>query len=156
MIHMLIGIQGSGKTTFSKILKEKLHCDIVSSDGIRKSHPEFKEDMVWPEIYRLIGEDVKMDRDVIYDATNITPKVRKRFMDNINLVTNNHPFKIMAYFIDTPLEECIERVKIRNENKNEIYLPIEVISSYYHSLIKPTIDEGFVKINIVKNNEIVE
>ena len=154
MIHLLIGIQGSGKTTFSKVLSKKLNCQIVSSDGTRNLHPTWTEDLIWPEIYRLIAEEVRNGKDVIFDATNITQKVRKRFIDNMK--EHLDEFHLAAYFIDTPLDECIKRVEIRNTLPNERILPIEVISSYHNSLIMPTFDEGFEEINIVQNEQIVK
>lgn len=151
MIHMLIGIQGSGKTTFSKMLAEKLHCSVVSSDATRNLHPDWSEEQIWPEVYHLISDAVLSEQDIVFDATNITPKVRQRFKENIDRLTNNYHYEMIAYVIDTPLDVCIERVKRRNEMAGERYLPIEVISSYYHSLIKPTLDEGFKEIKVIEN-----
>ena len=34
---MLIGIQGSGKTTYSKVLKEKYDARVISTDKIRQT-----------------------------------------------------------------------------------------------------------------------
>ena len=154
MLHLLVGIQGSGKTTFSKELSQKLNCPLVSSDGVRNIHPTWSEDLIWPEIYRLIAESLKKNEDVVYDATNITPKVRKRVKDNIEQL--GATFKAIAYFLDTPIDECIKRVEKRNEMVGERFLPLEVIESYQKSLVIPTLDEGFDAIKIIKNGEIVK
>ena len=154
MLHLLVGIQGSGKTTFSKELSQKLNCPLVSSDGVRNIHPTWSEDLIWPEIYRLIAESLKKNEDVVYDATNITPKVRKRVKDNIEQL--GATFKAIAYFLDTPIDECIKRVEKRNEMVGERFLPLEVIESYHKSLVSPTLDEGFDAIKIIKNGEIVK
>ena len=52
---MLIGIPGSGKSTYSKkVLSSKLdNAILVSSDQTRNDNPELTEDEIWPEIYRL-------------------------------------------------------------------------------------------------------
>jgi hypothetical protein len=43
----------------------------------------------------------------------------------------------------TPYETCIERVIARNENKNEHYVPLEVVEKYLRSYEIPFYDEGF-------------
>ena len=154
MVHLLVGIQGSGKTTFSKILQKDLGCDIVSSDAIRNLHPAWSEDLIWPELYRLISQAIVDGHDVIFDATNITPKVRKRFKDNVEAL--GVKMQSIAYFFDTPLDVCIQRVEERNKMPNERYLPIEVISSYHQALVKPSISEGYSLIKIIKDGKIVE
>ena len=117
MVHFLIGIQGSGKTTFSKELAKKLNCEIISTDGLRNAHPDWAESMIWPEVYRLIAEALKQDIDIIYDATNITPKVRNRFKEE--LLKHNVEIKMGAYYFNTPWEICQKRVIKRNSEPNE-------------------------------------
>ena len=36
--------------------------------------------------------------------------------------------------------------------KGELYLPIEVIDSYFENLVIPTIDEGIDKVIIINND----
>ena len=154
MIHLLVGIPGSGKTTFSQALAKTLDCPIVSSDEVRNLHPDWSEELIWPEIYRLISESLKAGQDLIFDATNITPKVRQRFKDNVEKYGVH--LEAGAYFFETPLDECIRRVTIRNTLPNERFLPLEIISSYYSSQVKPQLSEGFAFVKTIRNNEIVE
>lgn len=154
MVHFLIGIQGSGKTTFSKELAKKLNCKIISTDGLRNAHPDWAESMIWPEVYRLIAEALKQDIDIIYDATNITPKVRNRFKEE--LLKHNVEIKMGAYYFNTPWEICQKRVIRRNSEPNERFLPPEVVKSYADNIIIPTLDEGFSFIKIIENGEVVK
>lgn len=150
VLHLMVGVQGSGKSTYSKKLNQEYGYKIISSDEVRKMHPDWEEVKVFPEVYRLCSIELKKGRDVIFDATNITPKVRSK---NIGLVRELYPdFEVYAYFINTDKEKCKERVKRRNNMEGELYLPIEVIDSYFENLVIPTIDEGIDKVIIINND----
>lgn len=154
MIYLLVGIPGSGKSTFCKKLKEELNCEVISTDQVRNEHPDWDESKVWPEVYQRAAKAVEEQRDAIFDATNTTPKVRKRFVDEVEKYGVR--VKLSAYYFDTPWEVCYERVLVRNTLPGERFLPPEVVESYGKNIIKPTLDEGFEAIYVCKDNKIVE
>ncbi len=149
MVHMLIGIQGSGKSTYALELSKKLNCEIVSTDRVRIDNPDLPETAIWPEVYKRCSDALKGNRDVIYDATNITPRVRKRFVDNVTSL--GAKVKMGAYFFDTPVDLCAARVEKRNKEATQPELPIPVVYSYAASIIYPTLDEGFEFIKRIVN-----
>lgn len=153
-VHMLIGIPGSGKSTYCNnvLIKKYPEAIFIASDIVRNNNPTFKEDQIWPEIYRLCSEALKNNLDIIYDATNITPNVRNRFFNK--LIEMGVPqFEKMAYYFITDPDKCVERVKKRNEMPNERYLPVDVIKGYGEKIIAPTLEEGFKRIFIIDNNK---
>ena len=152
-VHMLIGIPGSGKSTYYKntLSKQYPNAILIASDKVRDNNPSLKEEEIWPEIYRLCVESLNNDIDIIYDATNITPNVRNRFKNNL-AIRNVKEYDMVAYFFTTKKEICYERVKLRNTLPNERYLPEEVVLSYGDKIIKPTLDEGFKDIIIINND----
>ena len=154
MIHMMIGIQGSGKTTYSLELSKIINAEIVSTDGVRMANPGISEDLVWPYVYKKVAECVEKGVEVIFDATSIIPKVRKRFIDNVE----SHGVKcvIGAYFFDVDKHICAARVEKRNNDQTQINIPIEVIYSYSDRLIAPTLDEGFKFIKIIRDGKVSE
>lgn len=145
---MLIGIQGSGKTTYSKELSKEYNAEVVSTDKVRQTYPGIVESEVFPTVYKLCAEKLKEGNNVILDATHITPKVRKRTFDALDQYEVE--YEKIAFYMDTPVEECIKRVDIRNKNPEELFIPLEVIESYGKNLIVPTKEEGFSEIYIVK------
>lgn len=150
MIYMLIGIQGSGKSTFAKKYAKEWNCKIISTYQVRSDNPGIKEEKVWETIYKTAYEITLKNEDAIFDATNITPKVRKRFFDEVEKY-GKRP-KVGAYYFSTDKKICYDRVVERNKNKNELFLPPEVVYSYSEKLIPPTLKEGFIFIKEVKED----
>lgn len=154
MIYVFIGVPGSGKSTYAKQLQQKMNIEVISTDNLRNIHPDWEEAKIWPEVYRLNALALSEGRDVVYDATSATPKVRKRFVEEVE--KHGVKMEMGAYFFDTPWEECQKRVIKRNTMAGERYLPPEVVESYGHSIIPPTLDEGFKFIRIVQNGEVIK
>ena len=84
-LHLMIGIPGSGKSTYVKELLKTHDYVLVSTDKVRQDNPNLPESEVFPTVYRTMGEALNKGLDVVFDATNITPKVRNRLKDNLKI-----------------------------------------------------------------------
>jgi predicted kinase len=146
-VHMLIGIPGSGKTTYGKKLQEQYGYQIISTDMVRNTFPHIEEKDVFSKVYQLCAEHLRNNIDIIYDATNITPAVRKRFIDNMKSYGVN--YDLIGYFFSIDPEICVQRVVQRNLNPEERYLPPEVPLSYGKNIVPPLLEEGFKMIIVV-------
>ena len=152
---MLVGIQGSGKTTYSRILSQKENIPIVSTDGIRDEDPTIEGDDVFTLAYDRVAQHLNEGKGVIFDATNITPQVRKRFLDNlVKRGIDLSKYEIYVHYFVPNTELCVERVNRRNTIPGERLLPIEVVYSYAKNIVKPTLEEGFTKIITIDNYEL--
>lgn len=147
---MLIGIPGSGKTTYSTFLSIEYNAKVISTDKVRQTYVGIKEEDVFPTVYRLCIEELQNQRNVILDATHITPKVRKRSFDALD--SFNVSYEKVAIYIDTPVEMCARRVEKRNQDPNELFLPVEVVYSYGKNIVPPSKEE-FDEIHIIKGYE---
>lgn len=153
-VFMLVGIPGSGKSTYAKAnLVPQYHCSIVSSDAVRQQHPDWDETLVWPEVYRLLADAILHQQDVIYDATSVTPKVRARFFERLKALLPQTPFTVGVYFFPTPWQICYQRIEKRNQQPGELFFPLEKVESYASTLIAPTLEEGFSFIHVIKSYE---
>ena len=154
IVHMLVGIPGSGKSTYcNNVLTKKYPKAVfIASDIVRNNNPTMKEEEIWPEIYRLCHKALSEGLDIIYDATNITPNVRNRFFSKLAERGELSYDKVAYYFITDP-KKCVERVAIRNTLPNERFLPLDVIEGYGERIIAPTLEEGFKEIIVIDNNK---
>ena len=150
LIHMLVGIPASGKTTFAKGLAKELNIPIVSTDETRNMHPNVSEDKIWPLVYEECGRLVMSNQDFIFDATNVTANVRDRFKEKINEYSKD--YEIGAYYFDVDPNVCFNRAIERNKDPKERFIPPEVILSYGQKITMPTIEEGFKFVKVIKND----
>lgn len=132
IFEMLVGVAGSGKSTYAKSRKEEFDsleepCAIVSSDAIRGELWGNESDQREPE--RVFAVMLKRTRNylfqgvhVIYDACNFQEKYRKeilRAISNINCHRN------CTVFIETP-EVCVARQELRDRKVPEYVIQRQI------------------------------
>ena len=145
-LYMLIGLPGSGKTTYAKSLVER-RGDIthVSSDEIRTklfgSGGFTKEDqaVVFDEVHKTIIDLLKDGHDVIYDATNLIRKYRVQFLKKLEGIDCR---KLAVLFMDT-----LDNLKSRNM-KREDPVPDGIYDRMIRLFDPPWYREGFDVIEI--------
>ena len=131
-LYTMIGLPGSGKSTIAKQIPNAV---VISSDAIRKELYGAEEiqgngKQVFDLVYKRIGEELAKGNDVVFDATNITPRARKAVF--------RFPAEHIAIFVDTPLDECLKRNATRTRK-----VPEKVIYRMYEDYILPSTMEGF-------------
>lgn len=137
-LYTMVGLPGSGKSTFSKNHAE---CVVVSTDEIRAelfgdASVQAKSDEVFRIAFQRIAENLKNGKDVIFDATNVSVKSRKSsFRFNA---------KHVAVYVSTDVAECKRRNANRDRKVNE-----NVIDRIASRLVIPTKAEGFDEIIVI-------
>ena len=144
---ILVGIPGSGKTTYAENYipdypKEAVH---LSSDSIRAELYGNESIQGNPaEVFSLMQkravEVLNNGYDVIYDATNITRKDRASIIG----VCPNFA-KIECHIVWAPIETCIER-----DSKRDRTVGKEVIDRMLKRFQPPYYDEGIDKIEVIR------
>ena len=143
-LRILVGIPGSGKTTYVKehMKENAVH---LSSDTIRAELYGDESIQGDPaEVFSLMQsravEALNEGKDVWYDATNVTRK------DRASIINICPKFaKIEAYIIWAPIEECINRDAERDRTVGK-----EVIDKMLKRFQAVYYDEGIDEIKVVR------
>lgn len=143
---MLAGLPGSGKSTWAKEYKNKMTgmdkytVQIISTDEIRKELWGDAADQqngakVFEVAYQRIEFWLKSPYcdTVIFDATNLHKKDRKKFLDKFETMAETK----LVWF-GTPFTECINRNSLRERK-----VPDSVIKRMFAKMDVPHLDEGF-------------
>lgn len=145
---LMCGLSGSGKSTISKELALKYNAVILSTDAIREEihgNPECQDN---PEkIFGILGhrirKNLKNDRNIIVDATNLTVRNRRSIIH----YASNCEKTLICYVVNKPYEQCL----IDNINR-EHPVPEYVLEKQNKRFSMPTYDEGFDKIVVIDTN----
>lgn len=150
--EMLVGIPGSGKSTYLKKLNIQ-NVMVVSPDEIRREITGSISDQSRNGDVRKITEErinqyLSEGKYVILDATNINTKLRTSFINRIK--HNNRGINTYATLFDTNPEESKRRIAKDIENKvDRSVVPDHVVDRMYF-MYKQTVDviqsEGFTKV----------
>ena len=143
---VLVGLPGSGKSTLAQKLKIEYKAEIISSDTLRKELYGTELDQnhnseVFAEMQKRTIDLLKLNKNVIYDATNINSRKRMHLLR----CTNKYTKTAICYFLATPYEMCLERNNQRVDRK----VPEEVIKRMLYSFHTPSIREGFKEIKVI-------
>jgi predicted kinase len=134
MLVILMGLQGSGKSTFYKT-----HLDEdfvrVNLDTLKTRHQE----------HLLIEECLTHERNFAVDNTNPTRLDRQRYI----IPAKKAGYRIVGYFLESKIKDCMQRNALR---KGKARVPEKAIAATSNKLEIPSYEEGFDELYFVKNN----
>ncbi len=147
---LAIGIPASGKTTtIAKLYKDAL---IISPDhfiGYTKQDPwtprEAKK--AWKKADKLLTDALERETEtVIFDATFVKPKVRKKYI----ALAEKYNYIPVALHCVVPIKIAQARNSERNDHRR---VPSFIMYNMYKNLVPPLHEEGFKKILTYDTNE---
>jgi predicted kinase len=106
--YFLIGIPGSGKSTWARELAARTGAVVICPDDIRVNH-RIGSERAFEIAREEIAVKLQSGRDVIFDATNTIRKWREK---NI-LAGRTFATRVVAVVFETPLELCLDRQRQR-------------------------------------------
>lgn len=148
-VSMMIGIPGSGKSTFAKTLSGVYICpDEVRKELYGDISVQGNSKEVFSIVEKRIKDALQNGDDVIYDATNTTP-YRK---ETIKEFHSYGATRVNGYFVDTPFEVCCERNRKRKDRSEPV--PKDVMERMNKGIINnpPCKEDGFDSFVVVKRN----
>lgn len=153
---MLIGLPGSGKSTFIKKLNQHNDYVVISSDDIieelaaleGKTYTDVFDKHVGfatKEMFRRAEEAIRQNKKVIWDQTNMNSKNRRK---KLAMFPKEYVKKAVIFSIDNL--ELKRRLDKRAKETGKT-IPAHIMKSMANSYEAPTKAEGFSQIFWVKN-----
>lgn len=146
-LNIMIGMPGSGKTSYAKKHLLTNNSVYLSSDQTRIDMYGFEDQTHNGEVFERMKQEtilaLQNDFDVIYDATNLVRKRREALIKDVkNRVSN---IEINAYLCCTPINIVLER----NMTRTERHLPWDKLEQMIKSIEVPMYYEGFDNIYLI-------
>lgn len=132
---ILIGLQGSGKSTFFSLKFQETHLR-VSLDVVRTRKRE----------EAIVKAAISVGQRIVIDNTNPSPIDRARYINWARAAK----YRIVGYYFCSELEPCITRNKQRYGRKR---IPEKGLLGTYNKLKIPSFDEGFNELYYVSVSE---
>lgn len=141
---MMVGIPGSGKSTFAEQLAAQTEAVLVSTDRLRAEltgspTDRSRDRLVFARAAIDIEAALRYGLNVVYDATNLTVHDRERMLRLVPAGT-----KKVCYYFKVPLETAL----VRNQNRERV-VPPEVIEAMFRRLEEPRPEEGWDEIKVI-------
>jgi predicted kinase len=145
----LVGLSGSGKSTWAEEFIKDNDAELLSSDRLRlelfgDENDQRHNSEVFNELHRRAIDFLKKGKTVVYDATGLSGSRRKSFINQLSRVDC---WKICVVFA-VPFSECIER-----DLKRDRCVGREVILKQMKQFQTPHINEGWDEILIFRTKE---
>lgn len=129
---ILIGIQGSGKSTFCRQRFFDSHVRI-NLDMLRTRNRERV----------LVAACLEAKQRFVVDNTNPTVAERAEYIRQ----AKNHGFKVIGYYFNSKPSDCLARNAYREEKSR---IPEKGVLGTYKRLQLPSLEEGFDELYYVK------
>ena len=149
-LYVLVGVPGSGKTTWASEQEWAGNCAYVSTDryveefakNMGKTYSEVFEEVMPECVNLMIGDAVvarESGRDIIWDQTSTTVASRKR---KFNMLPD---YYAIAVVFGTP-EPAELVMRLENRYDSGKIIPDQVVQDMINNFEYPTKEEGFKEI----------
>lgn len=142
ILAVMVGISGSGKSTFARGLETSLSAKVVSTDDIRMeitgdATDQTRNGEVFSIARKRIDELLSQGKNAVIDATSLNSKDRRSWID----IGKKNSAEIVAYVVNRP----VDLAKKQNLKRSR-QVPDWVIDKQHAKFQLPTTAEGFDKI----------
>ena len=135
----MVGLPGSGKSTYAAKLAKQYNAVVCSSDDLREklfgnaTNQKHNVD-VFEVLHKNIKDALYSGQNVIMDSTNISYKRRMAFLQELK----NIPCEKICVLMATPYDQCL-----KNDTLRDRHVPEYVIERMYRQFDIPWYYEGW-------------
>lgn len=143
----IVGLSGSGKSDFSKFLADEdggynIYSSSKRREELQKQSRFYSDGQMFAQLIKDIIKDLEDGKNVIFDSTNLTVKIRSKLLNKVK--NKNIDCHKKCIVLDTPFDNCVRNIERFYGNKSE-----EFILSQLEKYEKPTTEEGFDEVEII-------
>jgi bifunctional polynucleotide phosphatase/kinase len=135
---IMVGFQGSGKSTFAKKIEEKYKYVIINQDTLKTKAKCIKE----------ATNNMKNKKSIIIDATNPSKEKRHEWIK----LADEYNFSVRIVKIDEDIEFARHNNIYRSITQNIKEVPSIAYNIYKSNYEEPDISEGVEEILLIKSN----
>lgn len=149
ILYVTVGIPGSGKTIHYYDNMDK-NITRISSDDYRI---KYNVKSPWELMFKDTRDLLKQNKDVYFDATNLSQKKRKNIYQQFKKLA-----KVIIIEFLISISDAIRHVETRNKKETQAFVPIEAIGKLLKVYKKPKIDVDccdIISILIYPHNAII-
>ncbi len=154
---IMIGVSGSGKTTWVNSHKEYIACSTDSvieqlaetmgisyTEAFNYIQNKKKFDYITTKFFEKIHDCILNDKDFVIDRTHLKRHIRISLINELKTFAIEHGkhLELLAVSFELSQNTIFERLKKRASSTGK-FIPKEVIFEQINSFDIPTIDEGF-------------
>jgi predicted kinase len=138
-VVILIGLQGSGKSTFRRTRFDETY-EVVSKDLFRNNRRPSRRQR------QLIEAALVAGRSIVVDNTNLTRKIRAELIEQ----ARSHDALVSGYYLSCNVSRSLER-NAQRRGKNRV--SSIAILSMAKTFERPSVEEGFDRLYFVENHD---
>ena len=145
---MLVGIPTSGKSTYTKKLKELNYWKdavVLSTDNYIEKQAQrlgLTYNQVFDDVIKDVTRELELEfnmakdkgKNIIWDQTNLSRKTRNKKLSKLPSI-----YKRGAVYFEISLEEALER----NKHREGKFIPESILKKMHGQFEIPTTDEDF-------------
>jgi predicted kinase len=135
-LAVLIGLPASGKSTYYRLHLAETHRQ-VSKDLLRNNRRPARRQR------QLIDEALSAGESVAVDNTNVTAESRRELIEQ----GREHGARVVGYYFASTVSKSLARNNLR---QGRARVPDIAIHSAFRQLERPSLDEGFSDLWLVK------
>lgn len=145
-LYILVGVPGSGKSTYANKYLKNSNTVVLSSDELRLEmfgdvNDQAHNQLVFNELFKRMRKLLIAGNNVVVDATNINKSIRYNVLKQVEDLN----IQRIAIVLKPNIKKCYSNDLLRERSVGK-----QVIDKFAKLYEEPTTAEGFNKVKFIK------